>query len=68
MGSSFPMSSGGHSAATYLMAAGVPDRVVMEILGHGSLAVTSRYEHVMSTMLSDAAERLARVLPGTGAG
>jgi len=48
-----------HSTATYLLAAGVPDRVVMEILGHSSITMTSRYEHVMSSMLSDAAERLA---------
>jgi hypothetical protein len=40
-----------HSTATYLIAVGVPDRVVMEILGHSSLAVTSRYEHVMNAML-----------------
>jgi integrase len=52
-----------HSAATYLLAAGVPDRVVMEILGHGSTAMTTHYEHVMSTMLTDAADRLARIFP-----
>ena len=52
-----------HSAATYLLAAGVPDRVVMDILGHGSLAMTAHYEHVISTMLTDAADRLARIFP-----
>jgi site-specific recombinase XerD len=31
-----------HSTATYLLAAGVPDRVVMEILGHSSIAMTTR--------------------------
>jgi integrase len=51
-----------HSAATYLLAAGVPDRVVMEILGHSSLAMTSRYEHVLSDMLSSAGDKLARFL------
>jgi integrase len=52
-----------HSTATYLLAAGVPDRVVMEILGHSSITMTTRYEHVMSTMLADAAQRLAQVFP-----
>jgi integrase len=52
-----------HSTATYLLAAGVPDRVVMEILGHSSITMTTRYEHVISTMLSDAAERLTPIFP-----
>jgi integrase len=51
-----------HSAATYLLAAGVPDRVVMEILGHSSIAMTSRYEHVLSDMLASAGEKLSRFL------
>jgi integrase/recombinase XerC len=32
-----------HSTATYLMAMGVPPRVIMEIMGHSSLAMTARY-------------------------
>ena len=52
-----------HSTATYLLAAGVPDRVVMEILGHSSITMTTRYEHIMSTMLADAAERLSAIFP-----
>jgi site-specific recombinase XerD len=47
-----------HSAASYLLAAGVPDRVVMEILGHSTLAMTQRYSHVLGPMLADAASRL----------
>jgi hypothetical protein len=35
----------------------------MEILGHGSTAMTTHYEHAMSTMLTDAADRLARIFP-----
>lgn len=52
-----------HSTAIYLLATGVPDRVVMEILGYSSITMTTRYEHVMSTMLSDAAARLATIFP-----
>jgi len=48
-----------HSTGTYLLAAGVPDRVVQEILGHGSAAMTRHYQHVTSSMLSDAGTRLA---------
>ena len=47
-----------HSTGTYLTAAGVPDRVVMEILGHSSPEMTRRYQHVMNTMLEDAVRRL----------
>ena len=46
------------SMATYLIAAGVNERVVMEILGHSSLAMTQRYSHVLGPMLVDAADRL----------
>jgi site-specific recombinase XerD len=47
-----------HSMATYLIAAGVNERVVMEILGHSTLAMTQRYSHVLGPMLTDAADRL----------
>jgi integrase len=55
-----------HSTVTYLLAAGVPDRVVMDILGHSSITMTTRYEHVLSAMLTYAADRLARFLPAGG--
>jgi len=48
-----------HSTGTYLLAAGVPDRVVQEILGHGSAAMTRHYQHVSSDMLAEAGTRLA---------
>lgn len=35
-----------HTAATLLRQAGIPDRLSMEQLGHGSLAVLQRYSHV----------------------
>jgi integrase len=52
-----------HSTATYLMAMGVPHRAIM---GHSELAMTVRYEHVLESVLEDAAERLARIFPATG--
>lgn len=52
-----------HSTGTYLTAAGVPDRVVMEILGHSSTDMTRRYQHVMGAMLEDAGRRLDAFFP-----
>ena len=51
-----------HSTGTFLLAAGVPDRVVQAILGHGSAAMTRHYQHVLPTMMSDAGARLAQFL------
>lgn len=47
-----------HTAATLLMAAGVDQRVVMQILGHNSAAITQHYQHVDLTMARDALARL----------
>ncbi len=47
--------------ATYLTAAGVPPRVVMEIMGHSTMAMTQRYSHVLGQMVTDAADRLEAV-------
>lgn len=53
-----------HSTATYLLAAGVPARVVMELLGHSQISLTlNTYSHVLPTMLEDAAARLESVFP-----
>ena len=48
-----------HSTGTYLLAVGVPDRVVQDILGHGSAAMTRLYQHVTPSMLVEAGEALA---------
>jgi len=56
-----------HSAATFLLAAGVADRVVMEIMGHSSIAMTSRYEHVLSEMVAGAGDKLARFFSAASA-
>jgi len=55
-----------HSTGTYLLAAGVPDRVVQAILGHGSAAMTRHYEHVLPAMLTDAGTRLAQFFGAAG--
>jgi integrase len=46
-----------HSAATLLLAQGVPQRVVMKQLGHSTLAMTQRYTHVLPSLMGDAAGR-----------
>ena len=52
-----------HTHATLLLVAGVPTKVVQERLGHSSLAVTSDfYQHVLSSLELDVAERLEGVL------
>jgi integrase len=45
-------------AATILLAAGVPERVVIEILGHSTLAMVKRYQHVVPGVTIAAAERI----------
>jgi site-specific recombinase XerD len=42
---------------------GVQPRVMMEVMGHSSLAMTTRYQHVMEGMLDHAADRLAAIFP-----
>jgi integrase len=52
-----------HTAASLLLAQGVPARVVMEILGHSQIALTmNTYSHVAPEVSHEAAERMARVL------
>lgn len=53
-----------HSAATILLAQGVPTRVVMQILGHSQVGVTMRYQHVVDDMARDAAARTGAALWG----
>lgn len=51
-----------HSAATLLLAQGVPQRVVMEQLGHTTLAMTQKYTHVLPQLMTDAAAAMDRAL------
>jgi integrase len=51
-----------HSAATLLLAQGVPQRVVMEQFGHSTLAMTQKYTHVLLQLMNDAASAMDRAL------
>jgi integrase len=52
-----------HTAASLLLAQGIPPRVVMEILGHSTIAVTMNiYAHVMPEAVTVATSAVADVL------
>ncbi len=54
-----------HAAASFMIAQGVPLRVVQEVLGHSTIAVTGDvYGHVEIGATRDATERLGRLLWG----
>ncbi len=57
-----------HSAATALLTAGVPLRVVSDLLGHSGIAITSDYyAHVEPELRREAAEAMDRAMAGAGA-
>jgi integrase len=54
-----------HSAASLLLAQGVPMRAVMELLGHSNISTTADiYGHVMPAMMREVAEKMEAVLSG----
>jgi integrase len=54
-----------HSTATALLSAGVPLRVVSDLLGHSGIAITANYyAHVEKDLRRDAADAMNRVLGG----
>jgi integrase len=54
-----------HTCASLLLAQGVSPRVVMDVLGHSQLAITTDlYSHVMPTALREAADAMDRALGG----
>jgi integrase len=57
--------SQGHTAATLLLAQGVDQRVVMQILGHSQISMTSKYAHVLPQVMTDAADRIGQALWGS---
>ncbi len=51
-----------HTAATMMLAQGVPARVAMEILGHSTINLTlGTYSHVIPELTRDAAEKMDQV-------
>lgn len=54
-----------HAFGSWLAGAGVPMTSVRDLMGHSSLAVTSRYAHVSAPHLREAIDALARVSHGT---
>lgn len=54
-----------HSAASLLIAEGVPLRTIMELLGHSSISVTADiYSHIAPAMMRDAADKMDSILGG----
>lgn len=52
-----------HSCASFLLAQGVPTRVVMEILGHSDVRLTlNTYSHVSQDLQEEAARQMSAVL------
>jgi integrase len=52
-----------HTAASLLMAQGVPARVVMEIMGHSQVSITlNTYSHADTTLTQVAADRMGEAL------
>ena len=55
-----------HSAASYLVMAGVPMPTVAEILGHRDLKMTQRYAHLSRAHVSEAVGKLNDAIFGCG--
>ena len=53
-----------HGYATMLLEQGVPERVVMELLGWSSVQMTKRYQHVRPVLHKAAADAIDRALGG----
>lgn len=54
-----------HTTASMLLAAGVPEAVIMKILGHSSYAVTRGYQNIDREQLRQAMTAMSALLPGT---
>jgi integrase len=49
-----------HSAATLLLAQGVPSAVILDVLGHQDVRMLRRYQHVTDSLRQDAADAIDR--------
>lgn len=55
-----------HGAATLLLAAGVPDPVVVTIMGHADTRILRRYQEVVPELMLDASARMHALLGNEG--
>jgi integrase len=54
-----------HGCASLLLAAGVPPRMIMGVLGHSQISLTlNPYSHLSPALEQDAADALDRMLAG----
>jgi integrase len=53
-----------HGAATLLLAAGVPDSVALEMMGHADTRILRHYQEVVDELKRDAATRMDELLAG----
>jgi integrase len=57
-----------HAAASFLIAQGIPLRLVMEVLSHSTIALTANtYGHIERGMMADAASRMDALLTNENA-
>jgi integrase len=52
-----------HTAVSLLKDAGIPDSVVMALVGHDTVAMSQRYTHVGKEALTNAAAKLPDLTP-----
>ncbi|MER7670670.1 site-specific integrase [Kitasatospora sp. NPDC096128] len=53
-----------HTASTVLLLLGVPERIVMAIMGWSSTSMAQRYQHVTEPMLNDVGMKIGKALWG----
>ncbi|MFF4342835.1 tyrosine-type recombinase/integrase [Kitasatospora sp. NPDC001540] len=53
-----------HTASTVLLLLGVPERIVMAIMGWSSASMAKRYQHVTEPMLNDVGRKIGEALWG----
>ncbi|MFD7645619.1 tyrosine-type recombinase/integrase [Kitasatospora sp. NPDC059795] len=53
-----------HTASTVLLLLGVPERIVMAIMGWSSASMAKRYQHVTDPMLHDVGQKIGGLLWG----